>query len=304
MLDPSIAFRVESTGLNKAPTKPMTYTHQNMSGHSSLATILLSLSIAASLSAQGTASGTLTLNGKTFQLKYAAAIQVPNSDKTKTATRIVLADKPIPLDVMDDLSQIWDLKTQDVHGLQLDIDAGKSSVNAFVISNTLEGSVSLSRTLDPAAFSVFTSKRVQGTLQNDGEIGSNKYSYDVKFATDVAPAPAEPTPADAAAAAQMASTKSYLALVKAIQTGDKQAIIAMSPPDRRASVDTPDFPKMLKMVQAMQAQDIRVLKATETGNTATLIASGTQDGKPQRGKITLTKTDGHWVMDSESWGAK
>jgi Domain of unknown function (DUF4878) len=69
-------------------------------------------------------------------------------------------------------------------------------------------------------------------------------------------------------------------------------------------VDSPDFPKMLEMVQAMQAKDIHVLKATESGNTATLIVDGTQDGKPQRGKVILTKSDGRWNLVSESWKAK
>jgi hypothetical protein len=276
-----------------------------MSTLSSVATILFSFSIAGSLLAQGTASGTLTLNGRSFPLKYSAAILVPNTDnKTKMGTRIVLADKPIPPDVMDDFAAIWDLKTKDFHGLQLDIDSSKGNIGAFVISNTLEGSLSQSRTFNPSTFTVFTDKRVEGTVKDDTELGSNKYSYNVKFATDVATPPAEPTAADATAAAQMASTKAYLKLVKAIQTGDKQIIIALSPPDRRAMVDTPDFPKILEMVQMMQAKDIHVLKATEAGDTATLIASGTQDGKPQRGKITLTKADGKWVMASESWGAK
>ncbi len=45
----------------------------------------------------------------------------------------------------------------------------------------------------------------------------------------------------------------------------------------------------------MQAKDIHVLKATEAGDTATLI------GKPQSGKIILTKTDAKWVMVSETW---
>ena len=55
------------------------------------------LAIMGGACAQGTASGTLTLNKDTFQLKYAAAMRVPDSfDKTKMATRIVLTDKAFP----------------------------------------------------------------------------------------------------------------------------------------------------------------------------------------------------------------
>ena len=268
-------------------------------------TVLTIVIIGSSLFGQSTASGVLTLNQQTFQLGYSAAIQVPDSlDKGKMATRIVVADKPIPPEVMDDEASIWDLKSKDFHGIQIDIGAGKGSINTFIISNTLEGSMSGSRTFDFGTFPVFTNKRVEGTIKNEGEIGSNKYSYDVKFATDIVASAPEPSADDASAAAHKESTKAYLALVEAIRSGNKQQILAMSPPERRAMIDTPDFPKMLQLVQAMQPQNIRVLKATETGDTAILIVSGRQEGANQRGKITLIKANGKWVMAEESWKAK
>ncbi len=258
--------------------------------------------IASSVFGQSTASGGLTLNQQTFQLGYSAAIQVPDSQGKMT--RIVVADKSIPPEVLDDEASIWDLKSKGFHGIQIDIGASKGSVNTFIISNTLDGSMSGSCTFDPATFPVFTDKRVEGTLKNEGEIGSNKYSYDLKFATDIVASAPAPSAADASAAAHKESTKAYLALVEAIRSGNKQQVLAMSPPERRAMIDTPDFPKMLKLVQAMQPQDIRVLKATEIGDTAILIVSGTQEGANQRGKITLTKANGKWIMAGESWKAK
>ncbi len=267
-----------------------------------LKTILPAFLIGNSLFGQSATSGVLTLNQQTFQLGYSAAIQVPDSlDKGKMSTRIVVADKSIPPDVMDDEASIWDLKSKGYHGIQIDIGASKGNVSTFIISNTLDGSMSGARTFDPATFPVFTNKRVEGTLKSDGEIGSNKYSYDVKFATDIMASAPEPSPADTTAAARKESTKAYLALVEAIRSGNKQQILAMSPPERRAMIDTPDFPAMLKMAQAMQPQNIRVLKATETGDTAILIASGTQEGANQRGKITLMKAHGKWIMAGESW---
>ncbi len=119
---------------------------------------------------------------------------------------------------------------------------GTASGTLTLNANILEDSMSQSRTFNPSTFTVLSEKRMEGTVKDDTELRSNKDSYDVKFATDVAMPPAEP--AAASVAAQMASTKAYLKLVKAIQTGDKQTILALSPPDRRAVVDTPDFPKI------------------------------------------------------------
>src|SRR5215510_8505204 len=76
--------------------------------------IVTALTFAVAAAAQ-TASGTLTIGKEQFELKHAAATIV------KGATRIVVADKPIPEDLLDDESQIWDLKTQGYHGFQLDI---------------------------------------------------------------------------------------------------------------------------------------------------------------------------------------
>jgi hypothetical protein len=265
---------------------------------SMLAVLILALAATAS-AAQNTASGTLTIGKDAFEMKYAAATL------TKDGTRVVLADKPIPVDLLDDESQIWDLKTQGFHGLQIDIAQDKENYSLFVISATLQGTRSHSGTLDAKRLTVFTKQRVEGSFEAaPDEIGGTSVGYSVKFASDVIPPEAAPTPADAAAAAGKGSTAVYLALVAAIRSGDKQKIIDLAPPDKRAAIDTPQFPEILKMVQMMTPTDIKVLKATETGDHAKLIARGMDDGKPQRGKIYLNRVDGKWIMASESWGSE
>jgi hypothetical protein len=260
--------------------------------------LLAVLAFAATVHAQ-TASGTLTINRDQFELKHAAAAAV------KGRTRIVVADKPIPEDLMDDEGQLWDLKTSGYHGFQLDIEADRQNYSLVVISSTLEGTVTMSGTFHPERLSVFTAKRVEGALEEAPEkIGENTVGYKVKFAAAVAPAEPAPTAADKAAAAGKESTKVYLSLIAAIRAGDKQKILELAPPDKRAAIDTPEFPKILKMVQMMTPTNIQVLKATETGDHARLIASGLEDGKPQRGKIYLNRVNGRWIMASESWGAQ
>ena len=263
-----------------------------------LAVLILALASAAS-AAQNSASGNLTIGKDTFEMKYAAATL------TAEGTRIVLADKPIPVDLLDDEAQIWDLKTQGFHGLQIDITRDKENYALFVISSTLQGTRSNSGTLKANSITVFTNKRVEGSLDEaPNEISGIAVGYNVKFASDVVPPEPGPTPADAAAAAGKQSTAVYLALVAAIRAGDKQKIIELAPPDKRAVIDTPQFPEILKMVQMMTPSDIKVLKATETGDHAKLIARGMDDGKPQRGKIYLNRVNGKWTMATESWAAE
>ena len=256
--------------------------------------LLLLLSAAGVLYAQSV-SGTLTIGKDQFEMKYAAAARV------KAGTRIVIADKPIPEDLLDDEAEIWDLKTRGYHGMQVDITPDKANYSLFVISETLQGSVTHSGTLDAKRLTVFTDKQVEGTLDAaPEEIGGNTVGYRVKFAAGVAPPEPAPTAADQTAAAG----KAYLALVAAIRAGDKQKILEMAPPDRRAAIDTPQFPEMLKMVQQMTPVNIVVLKATENGDHAKLLARGSVDGAGQRGKIYLNRLNGKWVMARESWSAE
>jgi hypothetical protein len=257
--------------------------------------LLLLISAAEALHGQ-TASGTLTIGNDQFEMKYSAAALA------KGGTRIVLADKPIPEDVIDDEGQIWDLKRSGFHGLQVDITQDKQNYSIFVISSTLEGSLTHSGTFDASRLTVFTDKRVEGALDAAPEkTGENTVGWSVKFAANVTPPEAAPTPADQTAAASKQSTKAYLALVAAIHAGDKKTILDLAPPDRRPMIDTPQFPEMLKMVQAMTPTDVLVLKAAETGDHARLVARGKLDGSPRRGKIYLNRVNGKWIMANESW---
>jgi hypothetical protein len=69
--------------------------------------------------------------------------------------------------------------------------------------------------------------------------------------------------------------------------------------DRYAAVS-----EMLKMVQAMTPANIRVLKVTEHGDRARIVARGSKEGQAQRGRIYLTRLNGKWVMAGETWGAE
>lgn len=260
---------------------------------------------AGTLHAQGTVSGYVTINNDRFDLNSVAAMLVPDSfDKTKPKlrARIVLTDKPVPQDVLDDQSEIWDLKTQGYHGLQLEIAEDKKMYSLMVLSSTLHSSVTISGTFDAAKLPIFTRQRAAGAIEaKPDKVGETTVSYSVKFDTRIAPQDPEPTAADATAAASKESTKAYLALITAIRTGDKQRIVELTPPERRAAFDSPKFPEALRMIQSLTPQIIEVLKATENGDRAKLIARGTSGGMTHLAKIYMNRVDGKWILYAESW---
>jgi hypothetical protein len=272
-----------------------------------LKSIFALVTVTGSVHGQGTASGFLTINNERFEVSSASAMIVPDPfNKNKLQVRIVLADKPIPPGILDDEAAVWDLKSKGIHGLEISISEDKSNYSLFVISSTLKGqSISLSGTFDAKQLSAFTKQRVQGAMEaKPDKIGETGFSYSVKFDTPIVAGEAPPTAADKTAAAGKESTKAYLEWVAAIRTGDKQKIMDMAPAEKRAMIDRPDFGKVLEMVQAMTPTKIEVLKATETGDQAKLIARGISDGNPQRGKIYLNRTNGKWILQTESWGSE
>ncbi len=69
--------------------------------------LLLSLLIAVPAGAAGTASGTLTINGKTAKLTHAYAARRPDPfDKSKQATYIILADQEVPVAALFDMGEL------------------------------------------------------------------------------------------------------------------------------------------------------------------------------------------------------
>jgi len=256
------------------------------------------------LQAQSTVSGVVAINNDRYNLNSVAAVVVPDSfdkSKTKVRTRVVLTDKPVPPDILDDYSLILDLKAQGYHGLEIEFSEDRALYSLSVISDTLQGSISTSGTFDGKKLEVFTKQRVAGEIEAKPEkIGQVTISYSVKFDTSVEPQDT-PTAADTVAAASKESTKAYLALIAAIRAGDKQRLLDLSPPERRAAIESPNFPKAIQFLQSITPEKIDVLKAFENGDRAKLIVTGTTNGKSRHAKVYLSKVNGKWILLTESW---
>jgi hypothetical protein len=181
----------------------------------------------------------------------------------------------------------------------MDLGADRDSLSAFIVTNTAPANLTSSQSGgDLSKSSTLAYGRVEGAFAHKvDDVGEASFGTEGDSqAPSRRPRPSRPRPPPS-----QDSTKAYLALADAIGKGNKAGILAASPPDRRAMIDPPEFPQPLKAVQAMPARNIKVLKASETGHAAVLIASGTEDGTPQRGKIKMTKFAGKWVMAGEPW---
>lgn len=258
------------------------------------------------LGAAPNASGTLQLQGATIAIQYAQAVQVPDwFDKTKFRTRLVVSDSPIPTAALyEDMDLMSLAREGKFHGVQFEIPAEASNLNMNILSNKLEGNLSMSGTFDRSTLKVFTATRIEGALTAPlKKMGDMQYAYDVRFATDIASykVPAAPTAADTAAAAKAPSTQAYLAFTAAVRAGDKPKMLALATPKVRQMMDQPDFAEKLKFIQSMMPSNIRVLKAEETGDDAKLTVTATEEGKARSGTVTMQRLNGKWFLVKESW---
>jgi hypothetical protein len=124
-----------------------------------------------------------------------------------------------------------------------------------------------------------------------------EFPVDAAIEDKVAALPA--TPAEKTAAQNSAAAKAYKSYQIALIKGDKAALMKAVDPAKAATIDTPEFPQMIKMIQSMQPKNIDVLRAKEAGDTAELTVSGSA-GK-ETGTVKMQKVNGVWLVMWESW---
>jgi ketosteroid isomerase-like protein len=60
----------------------------------------------------------------------------------------------------------------------------------------------------------------------------------------------------------------------------------------------------LELIQVMMPKDIKITGAKVEGQKAELTATGTDEGQPATGTITMVQEDGRWKLVRERWHVK
>jgi hypothetical protein len=178
----------------------------------SAALFVISFSLAALGQQAGTASGTLTVNGKAVQLKHAyAQVSKNNPEDSDEFVRVLLSDVAIPPLRMSDDALRRMAKEGKLHAVEVSLTKDDTT-NATVFDPSIDDGYV------PAAGSnlkfepqVFDGKTVAGRLftEEEGSFFDTHYQFDVTFRAPVAPYPLSLGDADKAAiAAQKPGTAS------------------------------------------------------------------------------------------------
>ena len=142
----------------------------------------------------GTASGTITVNGKTTALKHAYARAVPGFfDKTKKDVEVILTDVPLDAKALEDqFERIHLADAGTLHAFEIRLNAeGKPISTSFRDNGFKKASPSGLSSADVFTKKVFDGKTVEGSYRSakESEFFGETYSFDVSFRADVSRSP-------------------------------------------------------------------------------------------------------------------
>lgn len=258
------------------------------------------------------ADGTLTINGKTVQLKYAYAVTKEDPfDKKKKATQLLVTDQAIPADAASDEFKLMEVRDkQKLNGVMVLITDDKRIVSGAVYSPLLKKMSFVSGVgMQKLELTAFTPARVAGRvwLEKPDDFFDNIYQYDITFDVPVgaqkSDKPEQPkgTPLPAGGGDP---GKAYDAYRKALMSGNLPLLRKSVIPEMAKQIDTPEFKDQLKLIQAMQPKNVKVTGGAVDGETATLLATAKDANETSNGTITMVREGGVWKVKKESWRSK
>lgn len=138
--------------------------------------------------------------------------------------------------------------------------------------------------------------RLHGHYLYLGDLFDSPLVIDLKFEAEIWQAPkAGELPADGGEAGA-----AYLALVKAVHAGDREAILALQPKDK-PKPSAAEFQEVLPLMQATMPKRPRIKGGKAFGETVVL--SIVDEADQSAGSAELRREDGRWVMLRASSGA-
>ena len=150
------------------------------------APLLLGLPLAAGGAEADSATGSITVGGKTYNLEHVYARRQPNpSEKTQTVLVVLMTDKEVPKSVLDDKYrlELTDLaRDGKFRGVSVTIALDKKPTGTgWTYAKELGGAIvnrADQHTFEPTRFDEL---RVEGKLSGRGTFGDDKWEYTAVF---------------------------------------------------------------------------------------------------------------------------
>jgi hypothetical protein len=138
----------------------------------------------------------------------------------------------------------------------------------------------------------------------DAEDPSCEITFDLALTGERGAAPAPVLPGQPLPADGGEPGKVFLALHRAVQAGDFDAIVAVLPPDKaggfRALHATPDYAQELAAIQAMTARNVTITGGRIDGDEAWIEFDGEEADVQRSGTAEMVRVEGTWYVRTES----
>ena len=266
-----------------------------------LALVLLALTAAPVLAKTG-ASGTVTLQGKSWPV--ADAVATLNDDELE----LVFAQKSFDRDAWAEDGEfgtfdLWEFKDNDAgdgQSISIRIDSEDGSYaghNLRLSSGSSSGGFS-SDYDDSVKLTARDDKHVAGAVKLAGEEFSADISFDLPVSKFGPLARAgTPLPADGGDPG-----KALKATIDATHAGDLDKMIALSHPEKRAMIEESkakgEAAQMLEMAKLFTPKLSKITGGTMDGNRAYVDFEGKEEDRAVKGTAELVRFEGKWYVKS------
>jgi hypothetical protein len=245
----------------------------------------------------GTASGTITVNGRAFALRHAYASVQPGAFDPKTEDiRVLLTDVPLEEPIRTDMSALTRLARRgQLHAVEVVIDAKGETMSGSIFLDAFTGMASVSgvHQFDKKAME---RALIAGRLFMDGSrtFGGVTYHYDATFSASIV---RPPTAEETAAALKSPAGLAAAAHLNAIRNGF-DAFVGTLTEKAAAAYRSPGGVDRFLELRAETPADSRVVSLTE-GPDDTRIATvqGKRGGIVIEASFKLRREGTAWKVD-------
>lgn len=262
---------------------------------------------------EGTASGTLSLNGKKIELKYAYALAQPNAfDEKKLDTAVLLTDQPIPESELKEIQGLEFIAHKKENFAFFKINDQGKSIHEMVKHPLLKGTRLVMSGFTRAQWvsQTLSKELIEGAFKTEGPQDFSGYQYEinVRFSAPIQMAklpeslPDEKTgkalPPDGGDPA-----KAYFAYRKAVEKKDVAAIRKLFQPPPGVQFTDAAIKENLELMESMSPKNAKFTKgyANSVGDRAVLYLSGTENKEKLYGTIVMVKKGNAWMVAEEDW---
>ncbi len=265
--------------------------------------------------ADGTAAGTMTIDGASVKLAYAIARSKPNVfDEKKKDVEVLLSDQQLPAETFADDRKLFEaMNGGAIKGLVVTIDDEEKPYHVQILHPATSLQLSGSGIFEYDSFD-YSQKHAAGRFFTNGMEdfggGSHKYAYDVTFAVPVQTIvrPAEVT-LDASNGTKLPAGggepgKAYMAFDKAARSGNIAEMKKLgSKTNPMPEMKPEELNAMIELIKIMRPAKVKVTGGFTSGDHATLSVEGERDSKKTTGTIEMQKEDGGWHLLGEKWSS-